>query len=192
MSYAMTPEQGGIELVERARLGDQNATAMLVQIRKNAEKGVERAKRAFEAALAHARGKAPPAKRPAQVGADPLRSMKRAAPRVKNAQQYLAVVSAAPLAPSLPAAELLSRGPAIGADVLSLIGSTFGSEPEKKAYEYGVIGPRQGVQQALVKSAPPYRRALMTGHIVGLARRMQAARTGNIAAISRKAAWELT
>jgi hypothetical protein len=190
---AQTPEQGGIELVERSRLGDQNATAMLIQIRKNAARGVERARRAFAAAVAHARGKAPPkTAKPSTVGAEPLRKMKQAAPRVQSTDQYLMLVSAAPFAPSFPAAELLSRGPELCKDTLSLIGSTFGSEPEKKAYEYGVMGPRKGVQRALLRSKPTFRRALMTGHIVGLARRIQAARRGDIAAISRKAAWELT
>lgn len=189
---AQTPEQGGIELVERSRLGDQNATATLVQIRKNASKGVERAVRAFNAALAHARGKKAPSK-PVTVGADsPLRKMKQVAPRVQSQREYLALVSASPFAPSRPAAELLSRGPVLGSDMLTLIGSTFGSEPEKKAYEYGVMGPAEGVRRALAKSKPAFRRALMTGHVVGLAKRIQAARAGNIAAISRKAAWELT
>lgn len=188
-----TPEQGGIELVERARRGDQNATAMLVQVRKNALRGVERARRAFDAAMAHAKGKAPPkASKPTSVGAEPLRQMKRAAPRVTSKEGYLQLVQAAPFAPSRPAAELLSRGPVLGAEWLSIIGSTFGSDSEKKAYEYGVVGPTEGVQQALVRAKPQFRRALMTGHIVGMARRIQAARSGNIAAISRKAAWELT
>jgi len=105
---------------------------------------------------------------------------------------YLTVARIAPFAPSRPAADILSRGPHIGRDVLSLIGSQFGSEPEQRAYEYGVIGPDKGVEIALLKSKPQFRRALMTGHIVGLARRLQLARAGNIAAISPKAHWELT
>ena len=185
-----TPEQGGIELVDRARLGDQNAAAMLIRVRENAQKGVERAKRAYGAAMAHARGQRPPSA-PAVHG-DPLQAMKRAAKGSTNPATYLATVRLAPFAPSRPAAEMLSRGPLIGKDVLSFIGSTFGSEPEKRAYEYGVIGPDVGVEKALMRSKPQYRRAIMTGHIVGLARRLQAARAGNIAAISPKAAWELT
>lgn len=185
-----TPEQGGIELVDRARLGDQNAVAMLIEVRKNAAKGVDRAKRAYGAALAHAKGQRPP--EPPAVHGDPLQAMKQAAKKSTNVPTYLATVRIAPFAPSRPAAEMLSRGPLIGKDVLSLIGSTFGSDDQKRAYEYGVVGPDKGVEQALLRSKPQYRRALMTGHIVGLARRLQAARAGNIAAISPKAHWELT
>ena len=185
-----TPEQGGIELVQRARLGDQNAVAMLVEVRKNAEKGVERAKRAYDAAMAFAKGERPP--EAPTVAGDPLQAMKRAAMKSTNVPTYLATVRIAPFAPSRPAAEMLSRGPKIGKDVLTLIGSTFGSDSEKTAYQYGVLGPDKGVQTALMKGRPQFRRALMTGHIVGLARRLQAARAGDIAAISPKAYWELT
>lgn len=191
LARPMTVEEGARELVDRARLGDQNATAMLVRVRANAMKGVKRAQQAYTAALAHAKGQAP-ARSPSKVGADPLKQIKRAAPQVKTPSQYLMLVGALPFCPEAPGAEILSRGPVLGKDVLTFIGSTFGSDGEKRAYEYGVMSTTEGFRRAFAGAKPPFRRALQTGRVVGLASRVQAARAGNIAAISKKAAWELT
>jgi hypothetical protein len=192
----MTLEDAGRELVDRARHGDQNAMATMVRVRENAKKGVAKAQQALQYMLAYAQGHVRAGKGAsgsATVHGAPLKKLKSKAVKAQTARDYVIVVYEAPACESLEcAAEILSRGPTVAGETLSLIGATFGSDPEKQAFQYGVMGPPEGVRKGLKTVRPPFARAMRTGYVMGRAGRLQAARNGNIAALSRRAAWELT
>lgn len=188
--------QAAEELVERARLGDQNAVGMIVQVRQNAEKGSPRAIAAHRMMLDVAKGKSP------RVGSErrnPLAILRDNIRKHRTSNEYAAHIAG--IVPetgtsahdAIAAAQAISRGPSIGPNVLRAVQSTFGAEPEKKAFAFGVKAAPLRVLDTCKKCPNPAgKKALHVGFTMGLARRLQAARRGNIAALSPKAAWELT
>jgi hypothetical protein len=184
------------QLVKRARLGDQNAVAMIVQVRKNAEKGNPRALRMRSLLKDAIEGKM------SQVGhsGSPLAMLRDGIKQVRDPEEYASHVAAyAPqvgtdVRSATNAAQAISRGPRVNRTTLSAVQATFGSEPEQKAFAWGakVASPRPIVAMCKQCTTPEAKTAMQMGYTMGFARRLQAARAGHIQALSRKAAWELT
>jgi len=192
--------QAAEELVERARLGDQVAVGTIVEVRKNAERGNPRAVVARQLMLDVAQGRGMSR---AKVGNDrrgsPLASLRDHLRRHKSPDTYAAHVAGAVAAngnsvkDAHNAAQAISGGPLLGPKMFDAIDATFGAEPDKKAFAYGLGEPPQKVLAACKQCQhPSAKRALQLGYTLGLASRLQAARRGNIAALSPKAAWELS
>ena len=199
----MNPEEQKIakaaaELVERARLGDQIAIATLAKMGKNARKGNPRAQIAEKYAMAAIKSTPP---RQARVGgffASALGTLRDKIRRVSNPREYAAHVAktvpevGSSVRDAMNAAQAISFGPPIGPAEVGALHAVFGAESEKKAFWYGANAPTDAVVKASKKCDGKACRAMQVGYSVGLARRLQAARAGNIAAFSPRAAWELS
>lgn len=185
------------ELVERARLGDQIAIGILTKTRENAEKGNPRARFALNHMMAAVKS-TPPRARVGGFFSSSLATLRDKIRRVGNPKEYAAhVVEQVPevgnsVRDATNAAQAISRGPAIGKDIIGAIHASFGAENEKKAFWFGARAPVDKLVQVCQKCGENERRAVQIGYSVGLARRLQLARGGNIAALSPRAAWELT
>ncbi len=185
------------ELVERARLGDQIAIGILHKTRENAAKGSQRA----QVALSHmmtAVKSTPPKARIGGIFASALGTLRDKIRRVGNPKEYAAhVVAHVPdvgnsVRDATNAAQAISRGPAIGKEIIGELHAAFGGENEKKAFWFGARAPVQKLIETCKNCSEEERRAVQVGYSVGLARRLQLARRGNIAALSPRAAWELS
>jgi hypothetical protein len=196
-------KRAAIELVERARLRDQNAIGMIIETRKNAAKGSPRAKKALALMLAVAQGSPPQVNGAPRVGgfwSSALASLRDKVRRFRSPKEYAThVVATVPevgssVRDATNAAQALSWGPSIGPKVLGAVQSTVGAEDNEaaKAFAFAVVNPPEKVIATCKKCNSKIKPALQLGYTMGLAQRLQAARRGNIRALSPKAAWELT
>ncbi len=189
--------QASKELVERARLGDQVAIGILTKTRENAAKGNPRAQVALGFMMSAVKS-TPPKSRVGGFFSSALGTLRDKIRRVGNPKEYAAhVVAHVPevgssVRDATNAAQAISRGPAIGKDIIGEIHAAFGAENEKKAFWFGARAPASKLVQVCKNCSDKERRAIQVGYSVGLARRLQAARGGNIAALSPRAAWELS
>ncbi len=189
--------QASKELVERARLGDQIAIGILTKTRENAEKGSPRARLAL-GHMMNAVKSTPPKARIGGFFSSSLATLRDKIRRVGNPKEYAAhVVAHVPdvgnsVRDATNAAQAISRGPMIGQAIIGELHAVFGAESEKKAFWFGARAPVQKLIDACKNCSDEERRAVQVGYSVGLARRLQMARQGNIAALSPRAAWELT
>jgi len=189
--------QASKELVERARLGDQIAISILTKTRENAAKGNARAQYALNHMMAAVKS-TPPRARIGGMFSSALGTLRDKIRRVGNPKEYAAhVVAHVPdvgnsVRDATNAAQAISRGPAIGNDIIGEIHAAFGAENEKKAFWFGARAPVTKLVEVCKNCSEEERRAVQVGYSVGLARRLQLARRGNIAALSPRAAWELT
>lgn len=171
-------EKEARDLVERARLGDQNAQAIIVNTGKNAQKGDPVAKSAYQYLSEYI--KEHPAK--ADMGAEDMQKIGilravdqnplpivigvlRSLPESKN----MDVIGAACVA--------LSKGSPWNGKRVRDVNNCFSGE-EQKYFQYGLSnGGKQPIPQN-VRSQPAIG-AICTGHCIGIARRIQLMRLPN-------------
>lgn len=200
------------DLVDRARLGEQNAQAMLVAVRQNAERGIPRAKLMLALCLAYA--KAPQSTALATVGNDraiqkdshgPISTLKRALAGCQNANHYAATVAThvpaagGSMLAAQSAATALSHGPTINGEMLTCCKQAIGSGPAQNLFVNGYkLSANPGKVLELASAVaqetkdPELMRALQTGYSLGLAKRLQAVRGGApLKVLSSQVAWEL-
>jgi hypothetical protein len=206
------------DLVQRARQGDQNAMAMLMMVRKSARRGNARAKRAYGLLTTYAKSHPPvafgsaaaPKQLPMRAGASAptdtrVASSLREAVTVKNPLHYSSAVTS--LVPSIGktprdlvvGAVILANGPLLVNPRIEHLSTTFGSDAEKKAFDYGVIRSKNPTRiklvmnQMLAGQPEEIREAMQVGCVVGMARAIQQVRMPNsrITDFSSMAGWEL-
>jgi hypothetical protein len=192
-------------LVDRSRLGDQNATAILVKMTENAKAGVPRAMKCRQYAMKYATEKKPEtlATSASAEGTGIFNVLRRTISRLtgNTPERYAAVASAnIPSAGGTPTATanmatVFANGPKINGDILRHVASTMAGEEENCAFIFGLqnaAAPRK-VYSIARTCSPDEKRALQIGYTLGVARRIQKVREPNtsIALISPMAAWEL-
>lgn len=198
----MNFEKACQELVERGRLGDQNALATMIQVRENAKKGNVKAQKAHQTMLAYARytedeqpGMAPVKMSGNLTVKGALATLRDLIKRVGNREQYLTLVrsnvpmNGLSLRASANAAQAISQGPIITDETIAETRATFEKEEAQKAFD---IALASAGDVRMLKGAPKAPEAIQMGYTMGLARRMQTVRRGGpIAVYSKIAAWEL-
>jgi hypothetical protein len=189
----MNIQEAAANLVERSRSGDQNATASIIVVREEAKKGSARARAAFKALMAYARGHSPASSAFAGDGrrqqlpmpANALSGLLSRHPRVFfaaliNARQYQNGLIGAIIALSTQRAFTDSR--------VAGMASCFESRGDRAAFLYGVRNI-----SATSTMPQPSNPAVSFGRAIGMARAIQNVADGYapIATISPSAAWEL-
>jgi hypothetical protein len=186
-------------LIERSRLRDQNAIAMLIQIRKNAALGVPRASAAFVACKEYLKthpiedtfegdDDVPLAEKPSQL------KLLGAGLITPNLDQYAATIVALYLGDSFQDSEnvatILANGPEITAEGVKKILDMIGP---KKLFLIGLKSDENTVAYEASKTEYDGKKALQLGYAVGLGKRLQMVRKPEsvIARFSEDAAWEL-
>jgi len=193
------------QLVERGRLGDQNALATMVQVHKNAGKGDPKAKAAHEIMLRYARATEDdkPGDVPSISGrfSSALAMLRDGIKKVKSPLEYVRHVRmnvpqvGVSIRDAANSAQAISKGPDITESTLQTVESTFTTDRAKEAFraaEQACGNVRELTKSAASTNDPQDKNALQMGFVMGLARRMQIVRAGGpIAAYSKIAAWEL-
>ena len=175
---------GAEQLVERARAGDQNAMAMIGEVRQNAEKGIKKAKRAF--AMLHDYIKSHPILegssdhhyRAPKVNKQIVRKLS------DNIGEDAAISAWTPGIPDLYLAALVvASGPVLKPERVTNIGSHFGDDTPRFWF-----GFEKWNQPKTSKDS-----AVFTGQVVGLARTIQGVREGYlpVSRLCPMAGWEL-
>lgn len=201
-------KKAACELVDRSRLGDQNATAMLISIRENAgnakHKESARAKCSFDYAMAYAK-KGRSTKESTFAGAfDPVAAgIGKAVASSKSPEQYAATVIAHmptmgnSVSDAVKVASSISHGPAINTNLLGNVRNALPSNNGKTAFTMGVklSGNTRALLDA-VRKAPKtsdVQTAVQLGYAMGVAQRLQDVRKPGslIGPFSPAAAWEL-
>lgn len=177
------------DLVERSRLGDQNAVAILILVGKEAANGVLKAQVAKTAVENYI--KAHPA---ASIGAD---APKPVPPNVLQdawkAESPAALVTCLLVlancdAGSNAGSTLLCKKMLISVEHLHVLSEVFKSEPLKKVFMYGVKFPNAQMAVALPPSGVY---AYLVGQMVGRAVRIQWAIKGSLTPLCPMVGWEL-
>jgi hypothetical protein len=187
-------------LIERSRLRDQNAIAMLIQIRKNAAAGVPRAKAAFVACKEYL------SQHPMTdtFEGEPEGSLLEEPSQLKllgngiiespSLDHYAAVISALYLGDSFQDSEnvatVLANGPEITADAVKKILEMI---EEKRLFLVGLRSDENTIANAASQVGYEGKKALQLGYAVGLGKRLQMVRKPDsiVARFSEDAAWEL-
>ena len=174
------------EVVERSRLGDQNATAIITCVREQAEKGSPKAKASLEGIIKYAKSN-PPGKR-AEIGGvftnlrSSLGGLRDAIKRCVSREHYISTVkSQVPevglsMNDAARAGAALATGPEIGAPELATAQATFSTPGAQKAFQYAVqfSGSPKAILAMVGKTRDPeVKKALHLGFTMGSARRVQ-------------------
>lgn len=202
-------------LVDRARLGEQNAEATLIAIRESAKKGNQRAQLAFVLCTDYAKEPTRPTlsagpdyreSRPTKVGGfldGPVTALRSAIAGAKNPVHYAATVTSHVPATggtfnaAVNAASALSHGPTINTALLNSVRNAFGPEQLQKAFTMGVqfsgnVRKVSDLAKTVAKHGPELVKALQTGYSMGVAQRIQSVRKGGpLKHFSPIVAWEL-
>ena len=192
------------ELVERAKLGDQNAEAILIQTRENAQKGNPLAVKSHRMMLAYAKHTEDdrPGLPPKMGGrfSSALATLRDAMTNVRHPIQYLKSIRTnvpqvgLSLRDSANSAQAVSKGPTINDTTIEGTAQTFKSEEAQKTFLAAVDASGNVAQLKSLSTSkdPEILQAIQTGYVMGLARRFQTVRAGGpIAIYSKLAAWEL-
>jgi hypothetical protein len=194
-------------IVERARLGDQNALALIICVRENAGKGNALAKKSLGMITDYAKSN-PPGRRPSSQSqvhgafSSLLARLRDWAKRVTSPEDYVkTVVAQVPklgptIADTLQASHALANGPPIDATLLQSVQAALPTDPEKKAFAFAAqsAGTPKAIAAAASNSKDPVvKAALQLGFALGQARRVQLVRSPEtpLAHYSRVVAWEL-
>jgi hypothetical protein len=203
---AALQKQGAAELVLRARNFDQNAMAMLKEVADNAAKGDPVAASALEHVKAYIA--AHPAEESGEIDAPhlgrteslPGSGSARSLGILKdprNAPETL--VKALAEIPRVgvredvtTACSILAVGPTLTDEVLSALFEAAGPWKSTVAYGFENAGDEARLAEAN-RSVTPHGGAgyLCAGHCLGMARRIQEAARGHVAAIGAEVAWEM-
>lgn len=177
-------------LVDRARHGDQNAVALIIEARKNAEKGNPRAKMSVAMMMRYAKSNS----NTSISGEGELAPKMLSAPSAltteiqkADPEHYLAAVKG--MVPSLSciqASVALSNGPKLDKAQIEKLIATLADE-DKKLFSLGY----KTWANTRIKSSN-LGDAGKIGKCIGLARTIQMVRSGKpIALLSKRAGWEL-
>lgn len=185
------------ELVNRARQGDQNAMAMIAQVREASLKGSPRAKIAFEGLTEYIKmNPAQPKAVMAGFGAEVVEALQIVDP--KNPTPPEAVPTALAVLPNggkkaVDAGSiLLASGPPISSQMISAMGQ--GIHPAARRIFYFCIAKCGSGANKMVAEAPAGLKTLaMAGRCVGYALKIQMVRLPEsiISQFSKMAGWEL-
>lgn len=177
------------EVVERARLGDQNAVAHLVMARDDAKKGNPKAAYVHAVAIDYAkRNPFTPGEEnaPPRALTTPQDRLLSAVIEAGNREPEDPIGYPILLAAILPCVDVslatvaaLSNGPLIHAGVVRAIGDAMGNEHKKQAFFAGVDG-RIPPADTISRMPNQLKRALGAGKCVGTARRFQALRSESV------------
>lgn len=181
-------------LVERARLGDQNAMAMIAQVRESALKGSPRAKIAQAVILEQV--KRHPVKGPKGEASVMGEDAQNAVSILREKGPVIGLVALFVLCDDGPDAVLagsvtLANGPALDDERIKTIGAAIEDADVRKAFYYGVAKPQEvgRVIKSLTSDAQAY---LLAGRCVGMARAIQLVRMpgSSLSAFSPQVGWE--
>lgn len=193
------------EIVERAKLGDQNAEAILVQTRENAKKGNPLAAKSHAMMLAFAkhtegdRLDLPPKMSGNGRVSTALASLRDTMRSVRHPIKYLqSIRTNVPqvgfsLRDSANAAQAVSQGPTIIDATIEGAAQTFKSDNAKEVFR-SAVNASGNIKElmSLPIADEESKQARQAGYVMGLARRFQTVRQGGpIAIYSKLAAWEL-
>ena len=186
-------------LVERARQGDQNAIAMIVMVRKCAQKGRKRAASAFVAIKQYIDTHPVGPLRLVEIGAEPKTSLVSKAANAGNASYAAKVAAFVPtggstIEASKLASTVLANGKAITkADVASVASTFSGKAKEAFAYAYANALTPSVIVQKVLRAGIAEKRAAQIGYTLSMAHRLQQARLPNtsISIFNVGASWEL-
>lgn len=192
-----TIDQGAAQLIDRARQGDQNAIALICQVRDNAKKGLPRAIKAYKAMMRYAKTHPVKAK-VSYVGAE---SQSEEIEELANdiitsfgTDYVTAVTDKLPdlFSVSVPMAIYAAvNGPSLlpgDGDLFLSVRKALTPESDKAfmvGYKYGT--------KALSSVPGDLRDAFLLGHVLGTARRIQAVRLPDmpISVLAPKTGFEL-
>ncbi len=191
-------------LVERSRQGDQNATGMIVMIRKSVKKGSAKASAAFKAVQDYIKEHPIGPMKLVSIHGEQKESTSQALVK-RTAQATDSVQYAAQIAAYVPAigadidacylaSVILANGREISKADVENIASTYAKEA-KQNFWYGFKRALFS-NEILVRASKiddESRKAMQVGYTISLAQRLQYIRRPNtpIAAYSLEAAWEL-
>ncbi len=187
-------------LVERARVGDQNAMAMITRVKEQSASGSERAKIAFR--LLHDYIVANPsgghgffARRRTEPRTNFYRLLRSAAKQRDTAQFGSDVAELTMRAPDTNAAAVaLADGCLLTKERLHAVAKLLGASKEQRLFLYCVRCTDGRRMRVLVQVLPPDgKKIARAGRAIGLARRIQGIRSGRmpISRLSKMVAWEL-
>ena len=165
---AMTIEEAARSLVNRSRQGDQNATALIMETKKAADAGGEKAIQALAALTAYANAH--------PVNEDGMPGIKM---------------------PALTETVMLANGQPLTDDLIYSMSQALNTPRQQKIFMYGVQYFRDPIELAKtaldLSTSAEEARALMLGRNVGMARNIQSVRQPGmpIYEFSPAIAWEL-
>jgi hypothetical protein len=180
-----TVEEGAQQLVERARQGDQNAIAMICQVRDNAKKGIAQARQGYTAIESYI--KAHPAQSIPSFGEELANNSASDSMAIDMmagfGEDYIATIKdkTAPLAAvSIPKAVVtLANGPSLlPSGQQNLVHDIRDSLDEAQCAAF-LLGLKHGLSE--MNSIPEEQQwAFVLGHVLGTARKIQAVRCPNV------------
>jgi len=185
-------------LVERARLGDQNAMGMLSMVKQSADKGDAKAKKTLTLTMSDIE------KHPSmRTGTSNFRTAQTgkfyaALRTLKQPDHAVFAGEVTKLAPRMNdvsvVAVLLADGPMFSTARLQAIAKTQGGPKEQKLFAYCVMSISPRAVNYLAKKLPPEKTPIIKlGRSVGLARQLQGIRSRRLpfSAMSPMMGWEL-
>ena len=189
------------DLVARSRLGDQNATAMLVMIRNSAAEGSKRAIYTLKYLKEYIKRHPMVSKCRIGFGCDPMtqRVINSIHSKISGEPDSYADVMVAGVprieSPSLAAVSLANNGSLLEPNNprINAICERF-NEPQLDAFEFGRCNCFKNTASMHGDLTAGEQEALHIGKAVGIAQRIQAVRSFDdvpISALSKQAGWEL-
>jgi len=194
-----TLKAASASLVERARLGDQNAMAMLTRVKEEAAKGTPRAKLAFRHLMEYIQknptrghGYVPTRRRMGPNFYDLIRK----ASRQGDVSRFSADVATLAMRAEDPnaAAVTLADGHPLTRERMQAIAKLLGDEKEQKLFYFCATCNNGARLRMLVQVLPPEGLQIAkAARIVGHARTIQGIRSGHmpLMKLSPAVAWEL-
>jgi len=184
-----TIEDGAQQIIDRARQGDQNALALICQIRDNARKKNPRAMQAFKALKTYIDKN--PIRMSVSFGEEMLHEQECDILAIElldacfGEEDYCSVVKE--LVPELAAKSMpkvittLTNGPSLmidseGGNLFLEVRDSYPTEAEQNAF---MVGMQYGIQE-LAQVPLNLQGAFLLGHVLGTARKFQAARLPDV------------
>jgi hypothetical protein len=191
MPAPIDQKRGAAELVRRARFYDQNAMAIIDEVRSNAERGDPKARSGFREIMDYIR--AHPVEAPLSEGAA------RALGTIKDPRNTPdKVVDALGMLPGqgckedvLAACVLLGAGPPITDEWLTEACTHVAEWRDTFLFAVDNAGDDEALGTAMREVGPASAPYLCAGHCVGMGRKIRAALEGQPEALSEGIAWEL-
>lgn len=185
------------ELVIRARAGDQNAMALIIEVGKAARNGSETAKLSAQHIEAYCKANPPPSRSDKNVGNWSERMQSYVNELQSNFGEEELGESIVVLLPMMGqyGINTLANGIRLSNDIIAEISAEFGSEVEQHAFQFAVANADQTdrIKKNVSKLNKETAYAVLVGCCVGEARNIQLVRLPQvpISIISEKAAEEL-
>ena len=169
------------ELVIRSRAGDQNASAMIMEVAKAAKRGVKQAVISDKAISEYIEKNPIPESNIEQSNVKWDLATTSYVAALQSGFNGEAVIALVPLLGEF-ATTTLANGPKLTNDIINLIGSEFGSDNEEHAFMFGVKNSEQAdkIKQNIQNVPQSISAPLVIGCNVGEARRIQMIRNPNV------------